>query len=409
MFIIKIKFVATKNGNILPANSEDSLKYLSFLERSIFFSVFFLVYIIALSGNIAAIYVTLNRKHRFIQKTLIISLASSDLIMATAYTVNYLETFSHDLVNWTMGVFLCGAIPFLQIFGVIASSGALVAIALDRYRNVVHVTKQRWNPSFSHCIFMISTMWIICAVISYPITIWFEHKEVNVYFSDGRQPPIERMFMCLSMEKDKLKIYYIFIAATIFLPLFVIFTWLYCNIAKLVWKHRKPLSVRFEKNQENSLETVTSQIKTDDSISTIKIMPKSPPIIMPKQKPNSVKRKIRTFKIIIVLMMAFLLCRIPYWTFNILKLINTYREHHYWILTYLFNGLALLNCAMNPFLYTFLNETVDYLSRITKILNDFTCQVCCCCFSNTEFEDFGKENPFMDNYNNFENKQCNKK
>lgn len=40
------------------------------------------------------------RKHRYIQKTCIIYLALSDIIMVTTLSINSLETFSHPLINW---------------------------------------------------------------------------------------------------------------------------------------------------------------------------------------------------------------------------------------------------------------------------------------------------------------------
>lgn len=58
---------------------------------------------------------------------------------------------------------MCSAIPTLQIMGVIGSSMSLVAIALDRYSNVVHALTKRWNPGPVYCLIGTVIAWLICA------------------------------------------------------------------------------------------------------------------------------------------------------------------------------------------------------------------------------------------------------
>lgn len=48
----------------------------------------------------------------------------------------------------------------MQIFGVTASSIVLVAIAIDRYRNVVHVMSKKWNPRWLSCLAGIAVIWL---------------------------------------------------------------------------------------------------------------------------------------------------------------------------------------------------------------------------------------------------------
>lgn len=197
----------------------------------------------------------------------------------------------------------------------------------------------------------------------------------------------EEMFLCVTGKKDALMTYYICIASLIFLPMLFVFLWLYYNIARLIWTHRKPLSARFKK-ENSTVETSTSGTKTSEDVPSNA----SEKILM--RKNVHVERKIRTFKIIICLMLTFFMCRLPYWVFNIMRLVGVYNLRKHWIMLYVFNGLALLNCALNPFLYTFLNPTLNILMKIQKTMKDFVCNVCCCCFSNTEFEEFERENPF---------------
>lgn len=214
----------------------------------------------------------------------------------------------------------------------------------------------------------------------------------------------EEMHLCVSELKSEMRIYYICIISLIFVPLIVIFLWLYYKVANLIWKHRKPVTYQNNNNNDssNANETSISHIKSTEEVSKIsKSSPSNKPIV-PMKKSVHVERKIRTFKIILCLMFVFIGCRLPYLIFNVDKLSSSHKGHEYWIMVYVFNGLALLNCTLNPLLYTFLHPTLNLLTRINKIINDFMCQVFCCW--NAEFDDFGKENPF--NVENYERKSC---
>lgn len=60
-----------------------------------------------------------------------------------------------------MGEVMCFLIPFLQLFGMSASSGAILIIALDRYRSAVDTTMKRWNPNLWLSLAGISLLWTI--------------------------------------------------------------------------------------------------------------------------------------------------------------------------------------------------------------------------------------------------------
>lgn len=229
--------------------------------------------------------------------------------------------------------------------------------------------------------------------LAYPQYVLFSVRKVIVVFQTKSYSK-EVMDVCVTSKKELLKYYYITVAAIIFIPMFLIFLWLYYKVAELVWKHRKPLSTKFQNKDNSSAETSTSNIKsTEESSKTSITQPKPKPLL--RTKSIHVERKIRTFKIIITLMLIFIICRLPYYIMNVYKLSITATEHYYWILTFVFNGFALLNCALNPFLYTFLNPTIKVLTKARNAVNDFMCKICCCCLSNSEFDEFEKENPFI--------------
>ena len=79
------------------------------------------------------------------------------------------------------------------------------------------------------------------------------------------------------------------------------------------------------------------------------------------------QRQIRMFKVIVVLMAVFFICRLPNWIFVLYKMNNSANQMYHWVFQYAFGVVGLTNCMLNPFMYTFLSETI----RVTKFLRDF--------------------------------------
>ncbi|GJQ73645.1 GPRNNA13 [Trypoxylus dichotomus] len=321
--------------------------------------------------------------------------------MATSYAVQYLNTFAHALLNWTMGEIMCFLIPFLQLFGVVASSGAILIIALDRYRSAVHATMNRWNPNIMLCLFGITLLWCTAAALAYPSQILILYRKVIIVSTDddGNQSYMDG-YICITTEKYNVIVYYASITIIVFLPLVVMVLWLYYNICKLVWNQKKP-KIDSGAKVQSSNDTTRSILK--NSQSNI--------ITAPQRRNFQNERRIRIFKIMILLILAFIVCRMPHWIYRTIKASYNYVDNQEWVTAFVLSSLIFLNCILNPFLYTFLPETITKIAKIWKTISNFTCEVCCCCCSNSEFEQFEKENPFsVENYDREKriNKQPNK-
>lgn len=93
-----------------------------------------------------------------------------------------------------------------------------------------------------------------------------------------------------------------------------------------------------------------------------------------KQKTSREIRQLRMFKVIIVIMITFFVCRLPTWIFLLYKLFNVSSTNLHWMLQYCFGMLSITNCVLNPLLYTFLTETIQYsFVFATKIKTIWTC------------------------------------
>lgn len=197
----------------------------------------------------------------------------------------------------------------------------------------------------------------------------------------------EQNYVCMFSSRTHLLIYYISTSLIIFLPLLIIVLWLYYNIYKLVYK------------QNAARKISDSQLYSDKEIEDTTAVNINRKCCPPQRRNINLERKIRTFKIMIFLILVFFLLRSPHWIYK--SIIYSYEsmDRGDWLLNFALSSVALLSCTINPFLYSFFPETMARMEKVCKAIRDFTCEVCCCCCSNAEFEQFEKENPFsLGNY-----------
>lgn len=192
--------------------------------------------------------------------------------------------------------------------------------------------------------------------------------------------------------------YYNIVFCFIFTPIFIAFLWLNTVIAREIWRRRHApgsktkLQKRVEKDSSTlemkaTVETNTSgnnssKVSTGESRNvdtsaassaakpafTIQPPLSSPPPNAinnePARKDERKRRQMRMFKVILVLMLVFIVCRLPNWIFLLYKLNNLVSGKVNWMLYYTFGIMGLVNCMLNPLLYTFLVETIRISSHI---------------------------------------------
>lgn len=88
------------------------------------------------------------------------------------------------------------------------------------------------------------------------------------------------------------------------------------------------------------------------------------------------RRQMRMFKVILALMCVFIILRLPNWIFLLYKLYNFVpTDRAIWLLNYAFCISGIMNSMANPFLYTFLSETILFTSYIRITCYKF-CKLC---------------------------------
>lgn len=98
-----------------------------------------------------------------------------------------------------------------------------------------------------------------------------------------------------------------------------------------------------------NVKTKTQTVASQTSLSTF----------VKKAKTNREIRQLRMFRVIVLLMLSFFMCRLPTWIYLIYKLYNDANTNLHWMLHYSFGFLSIFNCVLNPFLYTFLSNSIQ--------------------------------------------------
>lgn len=151
--------------------------------------------------------------------------------------------------------------------------------------------------------------------------------------------------LCLSSSRDY-GAYFIGLYASIFLPLLAVFLSSYCMIAKRVWGARRHAG-------RPGLAPSTTTSTTEVATSAESNGPKAP-------KTAHTKKKLRTFRVVLLIMATFVVCRLPQWTFNVVTLQTPIGGQSGYLIRYCLSILTVLNTAINPLLYSFLDSILNF-------------------------------------------------
>ncbi|CAO1415848.1 unnamed protein product [Diamesa serratosioi] len=363
---------------------ETAVQPLTDIQRITFAVLTVLVSIVAIIGNLLVLYVNFSRKQRLLFRTCLISLAVSDLMFVVITCFIYIPKFATpNSALWLLGPMSCAIIPFTQTLAVLVNSILLVSIAMDRYMAVVRIIKGNWDPGMCFCSTCVILIWGMCAGVSSPMLSIYDHYKIFIVpIPDPMEiNPVLTYYeghLCGS-DKDENTYYFVIIFTFIFLPLLTTFLWLNTILAKEIWNRREPIQVEkrpvFTVNTEESTVSIDSINKeTDDTIAasivnnkTTNQTPNESSQVNVEVNTKRVERKqrqIRMVKVIALLMVVFFICRLPNWIYVLYKLSNVTQKNIYWVIHYVFGIMVLMNCLLNPFLYTFLSETI----RLTTFL-----------------------------------------
>lgn len=163
---------------------------LSKLEEKVIISIFSIVIILGIFGNLLVIWTVLfNKQMRTSNNVIIINLAISDLILCFfSIPFNAYKTLRH---TWAFGNFLCRLTPFFQATNVFVSSMSITAIALDRYIHIVCAVRLRQSTAKSaeirtyFSMAICALIWVFAFLLSSPLFYYNTTTHISVSFNEN--------------------------------------------------------------------------------------------------------------------------------------------------------------------------------------------------------------------------------
>ncbi|KAG8036003.1 hypothetical protein G9C98_004582 [Cotesia typhae] len=293
---------------------------------------------------------TTNRSNlRPLYRSSLVSLAAADLLMLTTTGTNVLANVSGRTHLWKLPSSACSLIPFLQTVAMIVASLNLAFVATDRFQAIrAQVPTSSSKSSSSSVGFLVATLlftWGVALGSSYPVLNIYNTEAVTIINNSTAYSAM----LCLVSDRQFVTTIYTALFTVIFLPLAAVFIVVYILLALNI--HRKKIG-----NSIASESTITST-----SVSN------SGPRPAKKKIPKHVMRKRRTVRVILTLIGVFVLCRMPQWSFLLVKLYLKVSHKFWWHLQVVLTLLSLINAAVHPFLYAFLNEALSLVSWVNSL------------------------------------------
>lgn len=119
-------------------------------------------------GNFMVVFASRKPGMITVSNILIANLAVADLTVCLI-NIPTVAVYSH-LVYWPFGAFLCKLIPFLQGLTLSASAGTLIAIAVERYWQIVQYTKRK--PKVREAYLAAAVIWVSSIFIPLPLAVF---------------------------------------------------------------------------------------------------------------------------------------------------------------------------------------------------------------------------------------------
>ncbi|NWI47343.1 NPFF2 protein, partial [Picathartes gymnocephalus] len=319
------------NGTHKYLYLEGNISYVDFylhqpLVAAVFISSYLLIFLLCMVGNSGVCFIILWSKHmRTVTNLFILNLAVSDLLVGLFCMPTTL--LDNIIAGWPFGSLVCKMSGMVQGISVSASVFTLVAIAVDRFRCIVHPFKQKLTIPTATAI--IAVIWILAMAITCPSAVLLqvqEEKHFRVLLGSGNAT--RPVFWCREEWPDPgmRKIYTTVLFANIYLAPLLLIVIMYVRISISLSHPAMPGAGKRSQEQRHSVW----------------------------------KRKQRVIKMLIVVTLLFTLSWLPLWTLMLLSDYATLSDLQLQLINiYIYpfaHWLAFFNSSVNPIIYGFCNE-----------------------------------------------------
>nr|XP_021387272.1 neuropeptide FF receptor 2 [Lonchura striata domestica] len=319
------------NGTYKYFSLEGNVSYVDFYLHqpwvaAVFITSYLLIFLLCMVGNGGVCFIVLwSKRMRTVTNLFILNLAVSDLLVGLFCMPTTL--LDNIIAGWPFGSLVCKMSGMVQGISVSASVFTLVAIAVDRFRCIVHPFKQKLT--IPAAVATITVIWVLAVAIMCPSAVLLqvqEEKRFQVLLGPGNAT--RPVFWCREEWPDPAmrKIYTTILFANIYLAPLALIVLMYARISVSISHAAMPGAGK--RNQE--------------------------------QRHSVWKRKRKAIQMLVLVTLLFALSWLPLWTLMLLsdyaslsdlqlQLINIY-------LYPLAHWLAFFNSSINPIIYGFCNE-----------------------------------------------------
>ncbi|XP_054155310.1 substance-K receptor-like [Oppia nitens] len=301
-------------------------------ELAIFLSICYCcVSLCAVIGNSMIIWIVLRSvRMRSVTNYFIANLAFADILIG-AFAIPF-QFQAALLQRWDLPYFMCSFCPTVQVVSVNVSVFTLTAIALDRYRAVLHPLQARTTKLKTK--FIIITIWLFSIFASIPTLIAFN---VELTWDETTQDYTLPFCHNTGLSAQVFRYYNHTLVALQYLIPLVIISYAYLRMCvHLYLDDEAPANSRVDATHVN-------------------------------------RNKKRVIKMLFIVVALFGICWLPYQLYNILQEIyieiNKYRYIN--IIWFFCHFLAMSNSCYNPFIYAIYSERFNA---------EFRHRSGCCCW-----------------------------
>ncbi|XP_033852521.3 neuropeptide FF receptor 2 [Acipenser ruthenus] len=320
-------------------DSERNITYSPYYQHSPPVAAFYIVsylfiFLLCMVGNaLVCLIVMKNKRMRTVTNLFILNLAISDLLVGIFCIPTTLV--DNLITGWPYGNVVCKLSGLVQGTSVSASVFTLVAIAVDRFRCIVHPFKPKLTLLEAGIAVVI--IWVLAVAIMCPSAVMLTVSQVQdhymVHNSDYNHT--YPLFSCFEDWPDKQmrRIYTTVLFGHIYLAPLTLIVVMYSRIGVKLYESSVPVSDRVAGRPHQ-----------------------------PHAEGRNVvpRKKIKVIKMLIMVALLFMLSWLPLWTLMLLTDYATQTEEQLSLLTgYIFpfaHWLAFSNSSVNPIVYGYFNE-----------------------------------------------------
>lgn len=337
-------------------------------ERALQLAILWTMFVLIFVGNGLVLLALFSVRHKKSRLNFFVKhLAIADVLVGL---VNVLpEIILRHKDGFNAGTLMCKIKSFVGAFVVYASVYQMVALSLDRFFAIVF--PMDFMASRRRSTLMAAAAWILPGFMASTSLILF--VSIDVHGTTQCVPPA-----LMEPGSWKYKIYSVYVVSITFLIPLLILSVCYGTMISVIWRRGKTMAppMKSDKNATSGGVKYTGlhkKAKQDDN--NFKHRSSSRGLIP--------RAKIKTVKMTICIVIAYILCWIPssvFYTceaFGLLKPSRDPKHAIYWV-ALISQNLVYLNSATNPFIYGFFSSNICKELRRYYIIREMLKVMPCC-------------------------------